>query len=155
MSLSDFTPETREVPLNKAGDKTLTVRGLNLDDLTFLVSNHLGDIATGMELYQQHKTAVIAENSLDRFIVAMMRVLPDLSAEIIAVACDEPERGDNARKLPLAIQIAALSEIASLTMEEAGGLKNLFAALASLIGAMMPAHLQAQAQLRSRTTDTE
>jgi hypothetical protein len=131
--LSTYETPKAFIPFGLDPNKGMTVRALNLDDLTEMISAHLGPIAEAVELYEKNRADMFAAGNIDRFVITVMRVLPQLSAEIIAVAADEPELTEAAGRLAFGIQLRALSEVARMTLEDAGGLKNLFAALASAL----------------------
>lgn len=135
MGLSTFQTRTVKVPFNveEPEGNGITIRALNLDDCTTLVSNHLGEIAMALELYEAHRADLFKEASLDKFVLAMISVVPSMAGELIAVAADEPELADIARKLAVGTQLHAITEISRLTLEDSGGIKNLFAALANVL----------------------
>lgn len=133
MQLKDYEIPKERIPLpGKAvnGEKPFfEVRGLGLDDLTLLIHLHLGPITKAVKLYQEQKEDVLATGNLSEFIMTLARDFPALVAEVISAAADslDDETREKARKLPLPTQLAAMSEITKLTMEEVGGLKNLLA----------------------------
>jgi hypothetical protein len=105
------------------------VRGLCLDDMTFLVQRHLGPITRALKLWQEQREDVIRTGNLGQFVMTLAKDFPDLMGEVISAAADELDEGATAkaRQLPIATQIAALTAISRLSMEDAGGLGNLLA----------------------------
>jgi hypothetical protein len=133
MKLSDYTIQREQIPLPgpaKGGVKPFfEVRGLCLDDMTFLVQRHLGPITRALKIWQEQREDVIRTGNLSQFIMTLAKDFPELMAEVISAAADELDDGATAtaRQLPIATQIAALSAISRLSMEDAGGLGNLLA----------------------------
>jgi hypothetical protein len=110
--------------------KGLMLRGLNTDDITGLLSDHLGAIANAVDLFRKNGELQGLMNSADRFVISVLKITPGLAAGIIACAADQPDKEDAARRLSFGFQMRALSEIMRMTLEDAGGVKNLYAALA-------------------------
>ena len=132
MQLSDYTIPREQIalpgkPVN--GVKPFfEVRGLCLDDMTYLVQRHLGPITRALKTWQESREDVIRTGNLQQFVLTLIKDFPDLAAEVISAAADELDEKatQTAKKLPLAAQISALTAISRLTMEDAGGLGNLF-----------------------------
>lgn len=150
MGLLDFKHASTSIPLppNKVmvddelveQENSFVVRGLGLDDFGVLLTNHLMVITQAAEAYAAHKKNVTSTASLQGFVQILITDFPTLMSEVISVAADEP--GAAKVRLPLAIQIAALTEIARLTLIDAGGLGNLLAMLgAALKGTVSDDHL--------------
>lgn len=133
MLLKDYVIPRSDIPLpGKAvnGVKPFfQVRGLTLDDLTFLISQHLGPITRAVKLYQESREDILKTGNLQGFVMTLARDFPELGAEVISAASDslDPETRNVAKQLPIATQIKALAEITRLTLEDAGGLGNLLA----------------------------
>lgn len=128
MSWADYQPPTAEVPLG--GGKTGRVRGLNVDDLSTLITNHLEQISKAVALYTASKKDVYTKANLHAFVIQTASQFPGLVSEVISLAADEPSL--NGKKIALGVQLAALNEIARLTLEEIGGLGNLSLVLGNL-----------------------
>lgn len=134
MGLAHFEPETKEIKFKAKGTEySFTVRGLNATDLSVLISEHLVDIEAAWILAAEGYKEVIRQGRMDGFILKMVSDAPGLVAEIISVAADERPLVEKYAKLPFSISVQALAEVCRLTMVEAGGLKNLLAALSELI----------------------
>ncbi len=127
INIEDFALPRVAVPL--PGGKQFMVRGLCADDLALMVSLHLHEIVKALELYREQKGNIMASGSLAEFVMTFVRDFPAVATEVISAAADA--HTDKARevigKLPITVQLAALNEITKLTMEDAGGLKNLLA----------------------------
>ena len=113
------------------------VRGLNTEDLTYLVVNHLEPILLALQEFgeksNQDTRQLLDKATWPEFLLLLAQHFPELVAEIISRGADEPTMYDKARQLPLPVQIRALYDISELTIEDAGELKNLGAVLASLL----------------------
>lgn len=133
MKLSDYVIQREQITLpGKAKDGVkpfFEVRGLCLEDMTFLVQRHLGPITRAAKLWQESREDVLRTGNISNFVMTLARDFPELAAEVISVAADELDEGATAKasRLPIASQIAALSAISRLSMEDAGGLGNLLA----------------------------
>jgi hypothetical protein len=133
MKLEEYTiPRERITLPGKAvnGVKPfIEVRGLCLDDMTYIVQNHLGPLTRAMKTWQESKADIIRTGNLQQFLLTIIKDFPDLAAEVISAAADELSEAATAtaKRLPLASQISALAAISRLTMEDVGGLGNLLA----------------------------
>lgn len=133
MSLSDYTVPTAVVEL-KGGQ--VTVRGLSLDDLAILLRNHMADLDKLIEIFSQPVRREIAVGAMVQHAVPLIREAPGFAANLIALACDEPDEVDKARSLPLAAKTKLLTKIAELTFEEAGGAGKFFENLFPVINGL-------------------
>lgn len=139
MLLKDFTIPRAKITLPGPavdGERPyFEVRGITLDDMTFLVGQHLGPITRAIKLYQESREDVLKTGNLHGFIMTLARDFPDLAAEVISAASDSLDDATRkvARQLPISVQVHALSEITRLSLEDAGGLKNLLAEMQARI----------------------
>lgn len=119
-ALSEYQPE--RVAITHKDKPLITVRGLSLSDVTVLFSKHLADIRVLVDLYDRRASIFSdfegVENAL---LLRLLADFPDLMAQLIANASDEPDQAAQIRCLPLAIQVQALYVIVRLTMEDMGG----------------------------------
>lgn len=146
MPLAEYTPETREIPFGKEKEgkrNSLTVRALSLNDITPMISSRMGDLEQLYSIFKGAKAAIYATHNVSSLLVMVVTKLPDLASEVISVACDEPGNKAQAARLPIAVQVAALSEIMKLTLEDAGGLKNLYGMLTNLTDELLPQSVRA------------
>lgn len=133
MSLRDYVIGTRTVTLQ--GDHKLSVRALGFDDIQHLLVNKHGLIDTALRLFSE---SGLNPDSADpqqvrEFTASLLAALPDLAAELIAMAADEPDLGSKAKRLPAPAQLEALMAIYELTFTEPDSVKNFFDRLASLM----------------------
>lgn len=136
MSLADYQPLSREVPLQGG---TLRVRGLGLDDVAVLLNEHLPDIDNLLNLYDDNVDPTSKVVSSAQFALVLARRSPALVAQAIALAADEPDEVDKARRIGLAAQVQCLKIILTLTFEEAGGFRKFVESLAMILSSMAPA----------------
>jgi len=149
MSWTDYKAPTAEIPLG--GGATGEVRGLNADDLSILLTNHLEAISKAVALYAAQKRSQFSNANLHAFVIETAREFPALISEVISLAADEPTIKD--KKIALGVQLSALSEIVRLTLDEVGGLGNLMLVLANLAnGALSEYPMPGPAQERKTTS---
>lgn len=130
MALSTYSTPRTTITLDASNN--IAVRGLTLEDISFLMQVHKGDVDTVVEMFSGKlgkdmtpegvNKAVQAEG--DAMILALLQQFPLLAANIIAVACDEPTAWENAMQLPMPKQVDAILAIAKLTFEDAEGFKK-------------------------------
>lgn len=130
MSLKDYSSERLEVTF-KGG--SFSVRGLSLDDVTALITKHLPDLDKLADLLAGKATQETAAMETMSLALKLVVEAPALVAQAIALAADEPDFAENARKLPLPVQIDAVKKIGRLTFEESGGAKKFFESLSGLV----------------------
>jgi len=106
---------------------TVAVRGFNLDDFAALIPGHLESISKVADLYAQHQQSVFSGKAFHEFLIAVAADFPGMLSEVISIAADEPEAKNV--KLSTPLQLSVLTAIVKLTVEEAGGLGNLFGQL--------------------------
>ena len=133
MSLRDYVIATRTVTLQ--GDQKMSVRALGFDDIQNLLINKQGLIDMALELFIENggKLDTADPQQVREFGTLMLAKLPDLVAELIAIAADEPDLGHKAKRLPAPVQLDALMGIYELTFTEPDSVKNFFGRLASLL----------------------
>ncbi len=136
MALADFTPE--RVAIHYKGKALAEVRGLCLEDVSLLVRYHLNDLQRLVELMRGADGDLFARLNMDGFLLKLISDAPVLTGNVIAVASDEPSNGEQARRLPLPVQIRILQEIVRLTFEDVGGPKAFVALVTEMIGKQLP-----------------
>lgn len=136
MSLSEYQPETLTVTAKKV---SFEVRGLSFIDMSSLLRTHMDDLESLFTMYENEANNISFGNAaMARYMTRLIADAPGLVAHIIALAADEPEMVNNARRLPLLVQVDALKKIGTLTFEEAGGAKKLFDQVMNLVKEMTP-----------------
>lgn len=136
MSLADYQPIREEVKSRKGGF-SVTVRGLSIDDFTMLFNKHLNDIN---KLFDLHGKALTMDKFSETMQIATRLVseAPDVAARVIALACDEPDQMEKARKLVVPLQIEVIKKVLQLTFDEAGGIRNFLTGLRQIASAVIP-----------------
>lgn len=139
MALSDYEIPRTTIKLDKRNK--IEVRGLGLEDVSFLVRIHKGEVDDLINAFRKKvvnndpaknaegnfdPTAIddLVKSGGDDLIYGFLQQFPLLAANVIAVACDEPNSWQTARQLPLPTQVEALLAIARLTFEDAEGFKK-------------------------------
>lgn len=139
MPLSDF--EAVKTPIIYKGKILVEVRGLNLDDVTLLVRNHLADFQMLWKLYDpvNQKLLPNSADGIDQMIFGLLSNAPETAAKLIAIASDEPGETDKARRLPMPLQMKILIEVVKLTFEDVGGPLEFVGMLGRVLTAELPA----------------
>lgn len=136
MSLQDFNVVREVVPFQGG---SLDVRGLSLNDITFLVRDYLDELNTLFSLYEKEETRETATAQAVTFAIRIVQETPRLVAQLIVLAGDADQSLiSKAETLPLPVQIEALRRIIELTFEEAGGAKKFIDSLVGMIASLRP-----------------
>ncbi|ERP95694.1 hypothetical protein Q669_29435 [Labrenzia sp. C1B10] len=121
MSLKDYLVRKEEIPLG--GGNSMQVRGLSAIDIGLIVARHR-DAITQLVGQAADVTQGGKIGNMDVLIDVAMTQFPELVAEVICTAADEPEAHAEAMKLTLPIQLEAVYMIGNLTFEAEGGPKK-------------------------------
>ncbi len=143
MGLADYVVVKR--PVMYRGKMLVEVRGLNFEDVSVLVRNHLADLNTVFSAFADSGKSLPALD-IEGLIFSLVTNAPDTAAKAIAIACDEPFETDKARSLVLPLQMKILIEVVRLTFEDFGGplvliglvRQHVLASLAGLRGVVIP-----------------
>ena len=129
MSLENYRAPTHTVPLTNG--QSITVRALTLPDFAAIAQEHGSDLAALGELLKRESWA-----SADAAALAQQALViaPDVVAQALALAADEPDAADAVGKLPLPVVVLALVAVVRLTLESVGGLPGLAAVVVDLFG---------------------
>ena len=100
------------------------VRGLSLDDISFLVQRHGAKLQDLFSQFVANAGELTTESAVG-FAVPLMKEAPGIAAELIACASGDPEDAEIAAQLPFPVQLDALEKLATLTFESGGGPKKL------------------------------
>lgn len=131
MPLSSHIIRTAKVQLSK--DNDFDVRAITFPDLALLVQFKMPELIAIVAKYQDAKADPTDRKNIGELAIMVARDFPSLAVEIIS-ACVVGELVDDTMRLkiaalPMPIQLDALGKIAKMTVEESGGLGNLFADL--------------------------
>lgn len=139
MLLAEYAPQREQVTFRSG---SLSVRGLALDDIALLMRDNLSDLDSLLRMYSHEIDERVTVSATAQYAVALIRDTPALVARVIALACDEPEHENKARKLPIPVQVDVLKKIVELTFSEAGGAKKFFESLTNLLTVIRPTDKQ-------------
>jgi hypothetical protein len=121
MALRNFQVKKVDVPLNE--EETMTVRGLTATDIGLILSRHQNSIKT-LVSRAEGVTANGEIGNFDELVNTAITSFPDVVAEVICVAADEPDAFDQAMSLPAPVQLEAIYQIGNITFEADGGPKK-------------------------------
>lgn len=138
MPLSSHKIATAKVRLSK--DNDFDVRAVTFPDLAFIVQTKLPDLIAIVAKYQETREDLTNRKNIGELAVMVSRDFPTLAVEIISACVFGEDVDEEMRRkiaaLPMPIQLDALTKIAKLTVEEAGGLGNLLSDLRQRMAAM-------------------
>jgi hypothetical protein len=128
MSLIDYRPTRQDIAL---GSTSVSVRGLSINDCAQIIESHLGAVLAAFKAMEDSwtKDAGFDEGAMMRLIFCATNTAPELVADIISLAADEPEARSMVSTTPFTFQVSALVSIFKLTFEAGGGLGNFLATL--------------------------
>lgn len=119
MAFSDFTPETKDIVYK--GKTLATVRGLNLEDVSTLMRNHIGDLQAIYQFYAPSGKLLPVGVDIDNMLFGLLTNAPETAVKMIVLAADEPDATAKVKRMPAPLQLKILIEIVKLTFEDAGG----------------------------------
>lgn len=131
----NFEIPTTEI---KVGQGSFTVRGMNSEDLTFLVTHYLDDMKATVAKYGEKVSGRIAKNRVADLVMDLVKDFPMMVVEIISRAADSTSAEDieKFRRLSFVKQVEAVKAVALLTVEDGEvELKKVGAVLVSLLEA--------------------
>lgn len=162
MALSNYQIPRTTIPLGN--ENNMAVRGLNLEDISFLVQVHKNDVDSVVSLFQgkigKDKTpegvAKVVQKNGSELIVELIQRFPLLIANVICVAADEPEQWENASKLPMPVQVEAVLAIATHTFNDVDGFKKFVGNVGAVLQSVAKQNPQTKAAKKSTgTTDSD
>lgn len=141
MPLSDYNPRVEAV-LFPGG--SFEVRAISLGDLSLVIEVHetainniVSKVRSRQEIFNSGDDEVISEAIAD-ILTDIIRESPALAANLIAVSTDEMNVYAAASRLPITVQLDALTKIAGLTFTDMASVKKLAADVMRLIRGMLP-----------------
>ena len=105
------------------GGDSFAVRGLCLDDLSYLMRRHGSKLKKLLEDFSQ--TGEVTVEGVAAFALPILEAAPEIAAELIACASGDKNDAGIAATLPLPVQLDALEKLAELTFSADGGPKKL------------------------------
>ena len=128
MSLTGYQPETRDIQIG--GGESFQVKGLSLVPIAVLVREHFPDLDAIFDLFQSADN--LEPEKFQPIALSVISQAPGLAANVIALAAGEGSAQD-AERLPLHAQLAALLAIGELTFSEVGSVKKTVETIATLL----------------------
>ena len=101
----------------------IAVRGLSLDDLSFIVQRHGAKLNVLFKSFTEGGELTV--EGVANFAMPLLNAAPEIAAELIACASGDPEDAGIAATLPFPVQLEALEKLAELTFNVSGGPKKL------------------------------
>ena len=136
VKLPEYIPFTETINIRgQSGNVALELRGLNLLDVTEVFKTHLPDLSNLATLLDTNGGLNMTEKGMLQASSALVTQAPGLVANLICRSAGDPSWVDSAAKLPMMVQIEAITTIARLTFDEVGGVKKTVAALKDMIKA--------------------
>ena len=120
MALADYVVQRRDV-LDHNGKKVATVRGLNFEDISQLVRNHITDLTQILGSFSKDGKLLPETLDTNALIFNLVVKTPGTAGRLIALGCDEPDETEKAKLLPAPLQVKLIGEIVALTFEDVGG----------------------------------
>lgn len=141
MPLSEYQPKVEVV--NFPGG-SFNVRSISLPDVAVLIDVHeyaitaiVEKVSSRRDDFNSQDEEQIKDAVVD-ILGDLIRESPILVANLIAICADERNAMDSASKLPITVQIEALTKIAELTFTDTASVKKLAADVMRLIRGMVP-----------------
>jgi hypothetical protein len=120
MALADYVVQRRDVS-DFNGKVIATVRGLNFEDISRLVRNHLTELTMVFHSATTDGKLLPENIDMNSLMFSLVIKAPDTAGLMLALGCDEPDAIEKAKVLPAPLQLKILGEIANLTFEDVGG----------------------------------
>lgn len=134
MSLRDLELPTAEIKVSDTGN--FCVRGLSLADMSSLVNKHGKIIGVLFNKIRDEMVQRSEVTSADVQYYAKMLFdeAPDVVANAIALAADEPDMGEKVKGLRFTVQLIALEQVILLTFANEAELKKLVEIVTQWLG---------------------
>ena len=151
MPLSNFKDGKEEVRFGKGEDEYFEVRAISLPDVAMLISVHDDAISLIVMMVRENKHAFEIDDTtqIDEAVSGLIGKLiiesPLLVANMIAICADEPSMMSTASRLPITVQLDAVSKIAKLTFTDLASVKKLVADVMSIVKGILPPETSAAA----------
>jgi hypothetical protein len=120
MALADYIVQKRGITYF-TGKMIATVRGLNFEDISRLVRNHLTELTMVFNGAATNGKLLPEDLDIHSLLFSLVVKAPDTAALMLTLGCDEPDEIEKAKLLPAPLQLKILGEIINLTFEDVGG----------------------------------
>ena len=138
MALADYVVQRREV--TDAGGKVVArVRGLNFEDISQLVRNHITELTVVLSGFSEGGKLLPENLDINAMLFSLVVKAPETAGKMIALGCSEPAFVEKAMTLPAPLQLKLLGEIVALTFEDVGGPLEFLAMVRMALVSQMPA----------------
>lgn len=107
------------------------VRGLSLDDISYLVQRH-GQQMESLFSDFANTTGEITVEAVAAFALPLLKAAPEIAAGLIACGAGDKDDVGIAATLPFPVQLDALQKLAGLTFDVSGGPKKLLETVVSM-----------------------
>jgi hypothetical protein len=144
MPLSEFKPKTETVLFDGG---SFDIRAISLPDVAMLIDSHELSI-NSMVMTVRNRLDIIKANGktddeamseiVGSMVIEIIRETPILAGNLICLCADEPGEMETAMKLPVTVQIEALTKIAKLTFTDLASVKKLATDVMSIVRGMLP-----------------
>lgn len=132
MSGVDFEIPTETIVVGKG---SLTVRGMDSEDVIFVTTQYLEDLKAVLAKYGKAKH--LPKSRVADLVMDIIKDFPTMATEIISRCADVTTEEDvnKIRRLPFIKQVEAMKHIALLSSEDGADLKKVMGVVASLLEA--------------------
>ena len=134
MGLRDLELPTAEITVSDTG--SFRVRGLSLADMSSLVNKHgkiIGVLFDKIRDEMVQRSEVTAAD-VQYYAKMLFDEAPDVVANAIALAADEPDMGEKVKGLRFTVQLIALEQVILLTFANEAELKKLVEIVTQWLG---------------------
>lgn len=136
MSLANIQIPRSEVMFR---GESLSFRGLSLNDFSALMRNHMAELSTLFDMYDNAETRDTAISQSANFAIKIVKEAPEMVAQLIVLASDSPQDDLKiAKQFPLPLQVECVRCIINVTFEEAGGAKKFLDSLMGMVTTLRP-----------------
>ena len=141
MPLMNYVPKTETI--NLPGGESFNVRAISLSDVSILVDVHEFSITLIADKIRSRQEMFSGDEEMVHtatvdIITELVREAPVLVGNLIAICADERNAMEQAAKLPITVQIEAMTKIAGLTFTDLASIKKLSADVMRLVRGIVP-----------------
>jgi hypothetical protein len=103
MALADYIVQKRGIT-DFTGKMIATVRGLNFEDISRLVRNHLTELTMVFNGAATNGKLLPEDLDIHSLLFSLVVKAPDTAALMLTLGCDEPDEIEKAKLLPAPLQ---------------------------------------------------
>ena len=131
MSLKNLKLRTEVIEV--LDGESFTVRGLSFTDMSSLYVKYATEMSAVFGLLAKGQGETIDVEQAAGVAAAFIHSAPSMAAEVIALACGEPESFEVALTLPFPVQVEAIKKIGLCTFGTEGAGKKFMTTLGQLV----------------------